>query len=66
MYGCQVIVSASGDDGKLMLADAFGISAPGVVGHSAENLRNMGSALRAMSPPWHPRATNDRVLRTSG
>jgi hypothetical protein len=43
----DVIVAASVDDAKSMLGDASEISAPKVVGHSAENLRNTGSVLRA-------------------
>jgi hypothetical protein len=43
----DVIAGASGDDGKLMLEVAYGTWVQEVVGHSAENLRNTGSALRA-------------------
>jgi hypothetical protein len=39
--------AALADDTKSMREDAYGIAAPEVVGHSAENLRNTGSALRA-------------------
>jgi hypothetical protein len=46
--GCyDVIVAALADDKKSRLEDAYEISAPRVVGHFAENLRNTGSALHA-------------------
>jgi hypothetical protein len=47
----DVTVGASVDDAKSTLEDAYGIAAPKVVGHYAENLRNTGSALRATLPP---------------
>jgi hypothetical protein len=48
LAGCyDVIVAALADDKKSMREDAYGIAAPKVVGHFAENLRNTGSALRA-------------------
>jgi hypothetical protein len=43
----DVTVAASADDAKSMLEDAYGIWAPEVVAHSAENLRNTGSVLHA-------------------
>ena len=43
----DVTVAALAGDAKSMLVGASGIAAPEVVGHSAENLRNMGSVLRA-------------------
>jgi hypothetical protein len=43
----EVIVAASADDAKSTPEDASGIAAPRVVAHSAGNLRNTGSALRA-------------------
>jgi hypothetical protein len=43
----EFTVAALEDDKKSMLEDAYGISAPEVVAHFAENLRNTGSALRA-------------------
>jgi hypothetical protein len=43
----ELTVAASADDAKSVLEGAYGIWAPEVVGHSAENLRNTGSALRA-------------------
>jgi hypothetical protein len=49
-----------------MREDAYEIAAPKVVAHSAKNLRNTGSALHAMSPLWHPRATNVLARRTAG
>jgi hypothetical protein len=63
---CEVSVAASADDAKSMREGASGIAVPEVVGRSAENLRNTGSALHAKSPLWHPRATNDPALRTFG
>jgi hypothetical protein len=47
----DVTVGASVDDAKSTLEDAYGIAAPKVVGHYAENLRNTGSVLRATLPP---------------
>jgi hypothetical protein len=46
-YCYEVTVAASADDAKSTLEGAYGIWAPKVAGHSAENLRNTGSALRA-------------------
>ena len=43
----DVTVAALADDARSRLEDAYEIAAPEVVGHSAENLRNMGSVLRA-------------------
>ena len=44
----KVMVAALADGAKSMLEDAYGIWVPGVVEHSAANLRNTDSALRAM------------------
>lgn len=45
LYG--FMVAALADDAKSTREDAYGIAAPEVAGHSAENLRNTGSALHA-------------------
>jgi hypothetical protein len=47
MWCGDVSVDALAGDGKLVLEVAYGTWVPEVVGHSAENLRNTGSALRA-------------------
>lgn len=43
----DVTVAALADDAKSTREAASGIAAPEVVAHSAENLRNTGSALHA-------------------